>query len=131
MRAACSSSSLRSRSPLGSITTAPWPAAIRRPAIHAWVTVLPEPVAPTTSAWRPLVVPARMRTVRPRSSRPAGAVVPAPAAGAGGVEQGAPAARDLGVVAADLEVVAMPARAGHRGEHRGRGRKARGLLVER
>src|SRR4051812_3658000 len=41
-----------------------------RPAMKAWVTVLPDPVAPTTRACRPLVVPTGMRTVRPRWSRP-------------------------------------------------------------
>ena len=44
-------------SPLGSITTAPMPPAIAATAMRAWVTVLPEPVAPTTSVWVPPAPP--------------------------------------------------------------------------
>ena len=56
-RAASRSSSRRSRSPLGSTTIAPMPCSIARTAIQVIVTVLPEPVAPTTSVCVPPVAP--------------------------------------------------------------------------
>ncbi len=57
-------------SPLGSTTIAPSPRAIAFTAISDCVTVLPEPVAPTTSTCRPWRSPSGTVTVRPRSSRP-------------------------------------------------------------
>ncbi len=62
------------RSPLGSTTTAASPCAIARVAIHVWVTVLPEPVAPATSVWVPPLPPeappSSIETARPRRSVP-------------------------------------------------------------
>ncbi len=52
-RAEAISSSRSIASPLGSITIAPWTPSISRHAIHASLTVLPDPVAPTTSVCEP------------------------------------------------------------------------------
>ena len=70
--------SRRSRSPFGSRTTAPMPCSIARTAIQVCVTVLPEPVAPTTSVCAPpLEPPNGIDTARRLSSTPEQQLVPA------------------------------------------------------
>ncbi len=77
--AAAMSCSRSATSPLGSTTTAPMPAAIAATAIRVWVTVLPDPVAPTTSVWVPPVSPPKGTvTLRQRSSWPSSSSRPAP-----------------------------------------------------
>ena len=66
-RMSCSRSA---ESPFGSTTTAPMPSVIAATAMRDWVTVLPEPVAPTTSVW---VAP----TSTERNQHPAPALVEA------------------------------------------------------
>ena len=57
------------RSPLGSTITPAIPCAIARVAIHVWVTVLPEPVAPATSVWvPPPEAPAELDRDRPAAA---------------------------------------------------------------
>lgn len=68
--AARRSSRSSAASPLGSMTIAPWPCSTARTATSAWVTVLPDPVAPTTSVCDPLRSPSGTWTAAPRESTP-------------------------------------------------------------
>ena len=118
---------------MGSTTIAPIPCSIARTAIHVWVTVLPEPVAPTTSVCLPSLAAAerdRHRAValvqaeqQPLATEPSldtqGLAKVQPGRSgerAQEIQRSSPARREIGQVGTGFEVFAVPAPAAHGGE---------------